>query len=74
MDTGSQDFKNGLADPNLWATRLFMTDIRFNWHINQYLKFYFNWQHAEFNQPVSYNVNKWQKTSDMFMGRIQLFF
>ncbi len=54
--------------------RLFTTDIGFNWHINQYLKFYFDWQHAEFNQPVSYNVNKRQLTSDLFLARIQLFF
>ncbi len=74
LDIGSQVFKNGLADPNLWANRLFMTDLGFNWHINQYLKFYFDWEHAEFNQPVSYNVNKWQKISDMFMARIQLYF
>jgi phosphate-selective porin OprO/OprP len=74
MNIGSQVFKNGLADPNLWANRFFTTDIGFNWHINQYLKFYFDWQHAEFNQPVSYNVNKRQLTSDLFLARIQLFF
>ena len=74
MDIGSQVFKNGLADSNLWANRLFTTDLGFNWHINQYLKFYFDWQHAEFNQPVIYAPTHRQATSDMFMARIQLFF
>ena len=74
MDIGSQVFKNGLADPNLWANRLFTTDLGFNWHINQYLKFYFVWQHSEFNQPVIFAPNRRQETGDMFMARIQLFF
>jgi hypothetical protein len=38
------------------------------------LKFYFDWEHAVFNQPVIYNVNKRQETSDLFIARIQLFF
>jgi len=74
MDIGSQVFKNGLADSNLWANRLYTTDLGFNWHINQYLKFYFVWQHAEFNQPVIYAPTHRQATSDMFMARIQLYF
>ena len=74
MDIGKQVFSNGLADPNLWANRLYTTDLGFNWHINQYLKFYFDWEHAVFNQPVIYNVNKRQETSDLFIARIQLYF
>jgi phosphate-selective porin OprO and OprP len=74
MDIGSQVFKNGLADQNLWANRLYTTNLGFNWHINQYLKFYFTWEHAEFNQPVIYAPTHRQATSDMFMARIQLYF
>jgi phosphate-selective porin OprO/OprP len=74
LDIGKQVFNNGLADPNLWANRLYTTDLGFNWHVNQYVKFYFDWEHAVFNQPVIYNVNKRQETSDLFIARIQLYF
>ena len=74
MDLGSQVFTNGLADQNLWANRIYTTDLGFNWHINQYLKFYFAWEHAAFNQPVIFAPNNRQETSDMFMARIQLYF
>ena len=53
LDIGSEVFKNGLADPNLWANRVYMTDVGFNWHINQYLKFMFDWEHSDVQQPGS---------------------
>jgi phosphate-selective porin OprO/OprP len=75
LNIGSEVFKNGLADPNLWANQVRMTDVGFNWHINQYLKFYFDWEHTMFNQPVLYNTGgKRQLTSDLFLARIQLYF
>ena len=74
LDVGSQVFKNGLADPNLWANRVYTTDLGFNWHINQYLKFMFDWEHAVFNQPVLFAPDRRQLTSDLFVARIQLFF
>jgi phosphate-selective porin OprO/OprP len=74
LDIGNQVFKNGLADPNLWANRVYTTDLGFNWHINQYLKFMFDWEHAEFNQPVLFAPGRRQLTSDLFLARIQLFF
>jgi phosphate-selective porin OprO/OprP len=74
MDVGSQVFTNGLSDPNTSANRLWISDFGFNWHMSQYFKVYFEWEHAEFNQPVIYNTNKRQLTSDMFLVRLQLFF
>jgi phosphate-selective porin OprO/OprP len=74
LDLGSQVFTAGLADPNLWANRVNVTDAGFNWHINQYLKFMFDWEHSEFNQPVLYAPNKRQLNADLFLARIQLFF
>ena len=74
MDIGNQVFTNGLADPNNSANGLYLTDAGFNWHMTQYLKLYFEWEHAVFNQPVLYNVGKRQSTSDMFLVRFQLFF
>jgi phosphate-selective porin OprO/OprP len=74
MDIGSQVFTQGLADPNLWANRLFQTHVGANWHMTKYVKLYFDWVHAEFNQPVLYATGKRQLTSDMFLLRFQLFF
>lgn len=74
LDIGREVFTNGLADPNLWANRVEMTDLGFNWHINQYLKFMFDWEHSMFNQPVIYAPGKRQLTTDLFLARIQLYF
>ena len=74
MDIGNKIFSSGLADPNTGANRLYMTDIGFNWHLTQYMKVYFDWQHAEFNQPVVFAPGRRQLNSDMFMLRFQLFF
>jgi len=74
MDIGSQVFNAGFADPNNWANRLYITDLGFNWHMTQYLKVAFEWEHAEFNQPVLYAPGKRQLTSDMFLLRLQMFF
>ncbi|WP_197490772.1 OprO/OprP family phosphate-selective porin [Planctomyces sp. SH-PL62] len=74
MDIGQEVFTHGLSDPNLWTRNLFLTDVGFNWHINQYLKFMFNWEHAEFGQPVFSNVGQLSKTNDLFLARIQLYF
>lgn len=74
LDLGGQVFTNGLADPNLWANRVNVFDLGFNWHLTQYVKFWFMWERADFNQPVIYAPGKRQLTSDLFIARIQLFF
>ena len=74
LDYGSQVFTSGLADPNLWTNRMFQTHVGFNWHLTQYVKFYFDWNHSEFAQPVLYSPGHRQKTSDMFLARLQLYF
>lgn len=74
MDVGSQVFSAGLADPNTSANRLYITDVGFNWHMTQYMKLYFEWEHAVFNQPVIFAPNMRQLTSDMFLVRLQLYF
>ena len=67
-------FSSGLADGNLWTSNLYTTDAGFNWYINQYVKIYFDWQHAVFGNPVQYNATAQQKTSDLFLFRFQLYF
>ncbi|WP_165230037.1 OprO/OprP family phosphate-selective porin [Aquisphaera insulae] len=74
LDMSRNIFTAGLADGNLWANRVDLVDVGFNWHINQYLKFMFEWQHAMFNQPVLYNTGEFQVNSDLFLARMQLFF
>jgi phosphate-selective porin OprO/OprP len=74
LDIGNQVFTGGLADPNLWANRVFQTHTGINWHLTQYIKMYFDWNHAEFNNPVFYAPNHRQKTSDELFVRLQLYF
>ncbi len=67
-------FSSGLADGNLWTNNLYTTDVGFNWYLNQYVKVYFDWQHAVFGNNVRYNATSRQKTSDLFLLRFQLYF
>ena len=52
MDIGREVFTNGLADPNLWSNRDWSTNLGLNWYLNRYVKFYLDWQHTEFGDPV----------------------
>lgn len=67
-------FTAGLADPNLWTNNLYTITTGFNWSLNQYIKFSFDWEHAVFGNPVQYNATSQQKTSDLFLARFQLYF
>ena len=42
--------------------------------MSQYVKMYFDWNHAEFNYPDSYNTHKFQPTSNILWWRLQLYF
>jgi len=74
LQIGNQVFTGGLADPNLWTNRLNMTDVGFNWYLNRNVKFYFDWEHAMFGQPVYYRPGGLQATSDLFWLRLQLWY
>jgi phosphate-selective porin OprO/OprP len=74
LDIGKQVFSNGLADPNLWANRVFQTHIGIDWHLTQYVKMYFDWAHDEFNQPIFFAPGRSTKTQNLLTWRIQLFF
>ncbi len=75
-------FTDKLADPTLWANSLWMTDVGLNWHATQYVKVMFDWNHAEFNQPVTYQSGTSlkpadqgkQRSSDMLWMRFQIYF
>jgi phosphate-selective porin OprO/OprP len=74
FDLSNKVFTAGFADPNLWANRVFQTWVGINWHLTQYIKIYFDWNHAEFNQPVFFAPGRRQLTSDTLAVRLQLFF
>jgi len=74
MDIGNQIFTSGFADPNLWANRLYQTDVGVNWHLTQYVKMYFDWIRDGFNQPVFYAPGHRQWQANQFLVRLQLYF
>jgi phosphate-selective porin OprO/OprP len=70
----SRIFTAGLADPNLWTNHAQLVDVGCNWYLNQFVKIYFDWEHATFGSPVFSNTGSFQKSSDLFWIRTQLFF
>jgi hypothetical protein len=42
--------------------------------MTQYTKMFFELNHAEFNNTVTYAKNKYQSTSDILWWRFQLYF
>jgi len=74
FSVGNEVFTGGLADPNLWANRVYAIDTGANWYLNKYTRVYIGWQHSAFNQPVTYRPGGWQKTSDLFWLRFQVYF
>ncbi|MDR3637638.1 MAG: porin [Isosphaeraceae bacterium] len=75
LGVGSQVFTGGLADPNLWANRLNQIDLGFNWYMTKNVKFYFDWEHAMFSQPVYYRPGPGlQKYSDLYWLRLQFYY
>ena len=70
-------FKDGLSDPNDWSANAYMTEIGFNWYLNQYIKWYVDWQHAYFGgKEVLLNPNSGLhgKYNDLFWVRCQVYF
>jgi phosphate-selective porin OprO/OprP len=43
--------------------------------LNQFVKVYFDWQYAEFGEPVNHGgPNSFQRTSNLYWIRLQLYF
>ena len=74
LNMGNQVFTGGLADPNLWTNNLYTIDLGVNWYWTQYIKVTLGWQHAEFGSPVTIAPNKFQKTSNEAILRMQFYF
>jgi phosphate-selective porin OprO/OprP len=74
---GSNVFTDKLADPAAFANRVNATDVGVNWYLNEYVKVVFDWQHAMFNQPVSYTGvagGNASRNEDLFWFRFQLYY
>lgn len=74
LDYGDQVFTAGLADPNNWTNRVWLTDLGVNWYWTQYLKVWMGWEHVEFGDPVLFASGRRQTTSDMGWLRFQIYF
>jgi phosphate-selective porin OprO and OprP len=58
------------------GNRLFMTDVGITWHMTQYVKMFFDWNHVEYNNPVTLNTQngKTGNQNNALWWRPQLFF
>ena len=77
LNLGQAVFKDGLADPNDWSANAYMTELGFNWYLNQYIKFYVDWQHVYFGgKAVLLNPNSGLHGlyNDLFWVRCQVYF
>jgi phosphate-selective porin OprO/OprP len=67
-------FSAGLADPTLWTNHAQLVDVGCNWYLNQFVKVYFDWEHALFASPVSSTNGQFRKSNDLFWVRTQVYF
>lgn len=67
-------FTAGLADPALWTNRAQLIDAGCNWYLNKFVKVYAGWQRALFATPVFSSTGAFQKSSDLFWLRTQIYF
>lgn len=72
LDLDSRVFSAGLADPNLWTNHVQLIDVGVNWDLNQFVKVYFDWEHASFGSPVVSTSGNFAKSSDLFWVRTVL--
>jgi phosphate-selective porin OprO/OprP len=74
LDLDSRVFTAGLADPHLWTNHAKMVDVGLNWYLNQFVKVYFDWEHALFGKPVTATNGAFRSSSDLFWLRTQVYF
>jgi phosphate-selective porin OprO/OprP len=74
LDVGSEVFSAGLANPNLWTNHAKLIDVGANWYLNQFVKVYFDWEHALFGSPVVTSSGDFRSSNDLFWVRTQIYF
>jgi phosphate-selective porin OprO/OprP len=70
----SRVFTAGLADPTRWSRDATMVDVGVNWYLNQFVKVYFDWEHAMFGSPVTSTSGQFRESNDLFWVRTQVYF
>ena len=73
LDLGSQIFRAGLADPNLWTDRVSLVNVGVNWYLTRAIKLYAGWEHAS-AKPVIVGPGRRTLTNDQAMVQFQVFF
>ena len=74
LKLGESIFTGGFADPSRWSNLAVTTELGANWYWNEYTKIYMFWLHGEFGSPVMYGPGAYQRSTDMFWLRFQLYF
>jgi phosphate-selective porin OprO/OprP len=74
LDVDPRAFSAGLANPNLWTNHARLIDAGANWYVNQFVKVYFDWEHALFGSPVSSTNGHFRQSNDLFWARAQVYF
>jgi phosphate-selective porin OprO/OprP len=74
LDLDGRVFSDGLADPKLWTNHAKLVDVGVNWYLNQFVKVYFDWEHAMFGSPVFSNSGSFRESTDLFWIRTQVYF
>lgn len=67
-------FTAGLANPSLWTNRAQLIDVGCNWYLNKFVKVYVGWEHAMFATPVYSATGTFQRSTDLFRLRTQIYF
>jgi phosphate-selective porin OprO and OprP len=74
LDLDGRVFTAGLADPHLWTNHAKLVDVGANWYLNQFVKVYFDWEHAMFGSPVMSTNGHFRNSNDLFWVRTQVYF
>jgi phosphate-selective porin OprO/OprP len=76
LELGETVFTAGLADPGEWTRKVYMTDVGFNWYLNQFVKFYVDWQLPTYGSPVLVNPldDRFSRQSNLFWVRCQIYY
>ncbi len=56
MEVGNEIFTDKLANPALYSSGALETTFGFNWYWNKWVRAQFNWEHAQFDDPVALGI------------------
>jgi phosphate-selective porin OprO/OprP len=76
LHLGHEVFTGGLANADDWSNSASTLDLGANWYPNRFIKFYLDWQHCVFGQPVLINESTGRKSrlNDLLWLRAQISF